>query len=260
MFLMLDHVVVLVTDLDAASADFGALGFTVVPGGTHTDGATHNALIAFADGCYIELIAFLREAPQHRWWRHTAHGAGLIDFALLPDDIEADMDAARTRGLDLSGPVDGGRLRGDGVQLHWQSGTGATDDLPFLCYDVTPRALRVPHDADAQHANGARGVAGLSVVVHDLMRSSARYQALLGFDPQPQPAPADETLAARTAGFVLRDAAIGLVAPAPLGENPEYQRLTQRGQGPFALGLRGSVDAPTLLDPTRTHGVPILVR
>src|SRR4051794_8519489 len=45
----IDHVVILVNDLAATVADYTALGFTVTPGGEHTGGATHNALVVFAD-------------------------------------------------------------------------------------------------------------------------------------------------------------------------------------------------------------------
>lgn len=80
----IDHLVILVSDLAEAIEDYEALGFHVAPGGEHTDGATHNALISFADGTYLELLAFRRDAPTHRWWRHTASGEGLIDFACCP--------------------------------------------------------------------------------------------------------------------------------------------------------------------------------
>ena len=54
----IDHIVVVVPDLEDAITKYGELGFTVVRGGKHNIG-THNALIAFADGSYVELIAFL---------------------------------------------------------------------------------------------------------------------------------------------------------------------------------------------------------
>ncbi len=54
--LAVDHIVIMVPDLNAAIRDYTELGFTVIPGGSHPAG-THNALIAFADGAYIELIA-----------------------------------------------------------------------------------------------------------------------------------------------------------------------------------------------------------
>ena len=79
-----DHVVIRVDDLAVATVDYTTLGFTVVRGGEHTDRASHNALIAFADGSYLELIAF-NNGPSPRIaksqntcapsnsWLHTIH-------------------------------------------------------------------------------------------------------------------------------------------------------------------------------------------
>ena len=61
----IDHIVIAVPDLDVARKSYEALGFTVVPGGRHPVG-THNALIAFADGAYVELIAFYEANPSHK--------------------------------------------------------------------------------------------------------------------------------------------------------------------------------------------------
>lgn len=180
----IDHVVILVKDLDQAVANYKQLGFNVTPGGEHTDGATHNALVAFADGSYLELIAFKRAAPEHRWWRHAENTAraseGLIDFALLPTDIEKDIAAARQRGLDYKGPIPGGRQRPDGVEIRWQTGQPLTSDLPFLCGDVTPRTLRVPSGPAWVHPNGITGIDAVIVIVRDVVESGERYQALLG--------------------------------------------------------------------------------
>ena len=72
MSLTLDHVVIRVNDLERVIADYTALGFTVQRGGTHADGVTHNALVGFADGSYLELIAFLQPAPERRTAETTA--------------------------------------------------------------------------------------------------------------------------------------------------------------------------------------------
>src|SRR5687767_15631793 len=99
--MLLDHIVILVNDLEAASADYRSLGFTVTPGGEHADGNSRNALISFADGAYLELIAFKRPPPPEHLFAHGfALGEGIIAYALLPDDIEADVAAAKARGLD----------------------------------------------------------------------------------------------------------------------------------------------------------------
>src|SRR5439155_691104 len=58
MLRQLDHVAMVVRDLDSATDDYRRRGFTVTPGGEHADGLTHNALIPFADGSYLELVAF----------------------------------------------------------------------------------------------------------------------------------------------------------------------------------------------------------
>ena len=61
----LDHVVIRVDDLAVATVDYTTLGFTVVRGGEHTDRASHNALIAFADGSYlVRFSGPLRDGPH----------------------------------------------------------------------------------------------------------------------------------------------------------------------------------------------------
>src|SRR5918998_5896519 len=79
----LDHFVIVVADLDRAIEDYAALGFTVTPGGVHADGRTHNALVPFADGTYLELIAFRAgvDAPDHHWWRFAQAVAGHVASA-----------------------------------------------------------------------------------------------------------------------------------------------------------------------------------
>lgn len=151
MALPLDHIVIAVQDLEAAVADYRALGFQVVIGGRHPGRTSHNALVVFADGAYLEIIAWTSPAPEERWYCTLRdHGEGLVDFALLPGSTSQALAEARGRGLDtLVGPVDGGRVRPDGAQLLWQTARHATPDLPFLCGDVTPRALRVPKAACA---------------------------------------------------------------------------------------------------------------
>jgi catechol 2,3-dioxygenase-like lactoylglutathione lyase family enzyme len=251
----IDHIVILVSDLAAAIADYTALGFTVTPGGEHTGGATHNALVVFADDAYLELIAFKRPAPEHHWYRHQASGEGLIDFALLPTMIEADLAAARERGLAIEGPFPGGRLRPDGQQVEWQTGRAPSPDLPFLCGDVTPRALRVPEGAARVHANGVTGVAGLAVAVADLGVSVARYRALLGVAEREGTSMAGLS-AMRAATFALGDVASTLATPADDADTPLRARLASRGEGPFALALRGAGQSETL-DLRLAHGARI---
>lgn len=250
----IDHVVVLVHDLARASEDYTSLGFTVVPGGEHADGATHNALVSFADGSYIELIAFRRPAPGHFF--HREHGLeGLVTFALLPGNTSEDIEAARQRGLDINGPTSGGRVRPDGRELRWELGRSSTPDLPFLCGDVTPREWRVPGGEATVHTNGTTGIATVTVAVNDIEESARRYRALLGTEPalrvtQEQPF-------AHVAAFHVGEATIALIQPGS-GPGPMRDYLEVRGEGPYTLALRAGKYARTGdLDISRTHDARI---
>ena len=71
----LDHVVIVVTSLADATAAFTAAGFTVTPGGKHDAIPTENALIGFADGGYLELLA-TRDPDTRDQLRALRAGAG----------------------------------------------------------------------------------------------------------------------------------------------------------------------------------------
>jgi hypothetical protein len=177
MLRQLDHVVLVARDLNMAIADHRRRGFTVTPGGEHADGVTHNALITFADGSYLELVAFrdLDRALTHRWWKVAADGGGLADFALLSDDLAA--DSAALAELVKTPPKDGGRIRPDGVELKWRTAV-LKAPLPFVIEDITARDLRVPGGAASQHANGAIGIASVAVGAIDIGDVEWRYAEL----------------------------------------------------------------------------------
>ena len=157
MLRQLDHVVMVVRDLDSATDDYRRRGFTVTPGGEHADGLTHNALIPFADGSYLELVAFHepRREVTHRWWKIAADGGGLV----------------------ANPPAQGGRTRPDGTELKWRTAV-LVPPLPFLIEDLTPRDLRVPGGAQTQHANGATGIALVAIGAHDVAEAEWGYAKL----------------------------------------------------------------------------------
>ena len=268
----LDHVVIAVSDLDKAVEDYRTLGFTVVIGGRHPGRTSHNALVVFADGAYLELIAWTAPGPAERWYNvHAKHGDGLMDFALLPEDTARAIAEAKARGLVLDGPVDGGRVRPDGQHVKWQTGRQATFDLPFLCGDVTPRALRVPEGDARKHANGVVGVKTLTVAVHDMDATLARYAALLGHGADDGGAESDPGLAAsgvRIAFIALEAARIVLLSSSPEATGPSSrlaqivkERLATRGEGPCAMALRAGPGMPARsLDPGLTRDPMIDIR
>lgn len=183
----LDHVVVVVPALAGAMDLFRAAGFTVLPGGRHEGLPTENALVVFADGSYLELLAALdpeardslRElAGTSRWERHL-HGSsalarrflpslagpdGVSDWALRAERLDRIAAESRRRGDVTTGPVALGRERPDGERLDMRLLFPAERWMPFLIEDRSPIELRIPGDAAARaHANGASGIARVTV-------------------------------------------------------------------------------------------------
>jgi catechol 2,3-dioxygenase-like lactoylglutathione lyase family enzyme len=259
--LSLDHIVIAVTNLDAAIEHYTALGFSVFYGGQHADGNTHNALIVFRDGTYIELIAPTDPGVLHQpagtlptFLHFFGVGEGFAGFALLCDDIESEVRAMRNRGFAIDDPRDGGRQRPDGQQLAWRVASVAGSYSPFLITDLTPRVLRVPDDAEKiTHENKAVGAIHLVVLVEDLTESARRYEALLGVAPEPgSPLQGAETLK-----FSLRNCALTIAAPTDRSGVLSTE-LSRRGEAPYLLGLKTSdMSLAGAIDIAQTHGARI---
>lgn len=162
MALELDHVVIAVHDLEAAIRDYGALGFTVTRGGVHANRATCNALVTFANGTYLELLAATGEPPlpgliDFSTLLHS--GEGLVGFALRSDDLDAEVARLRAAGIAVDDVIPGERRRGDGTVIRWKLALPGGGFAPFLIQDVTPRAWRITDDpAITTHANGVTGL------------------------------------------------------------------------------------------------------
>ncbi len=175
----IDHIVIAVNHLDEASAAFDAAGFTVTPGGSHPTG-THNALIAFADGSYLELIAIEKPdlAKGHPWFERMGGKQGFVTFAVGADPLDYELERLTSLGITAVDRKDGARLRPDGQQLQWKSAALQTDPavpLPFLIQDVTDRTLRVPSGKDAEHKNGVKGTTGVTIVTSSIQQAMVPY-------------------------------------------------------------------------------------
>jgi len=260
----LDHIVIISNDLDSAIANARTAGFTVVPGGRHGNGNTHNALIGFADGAYIELIAPTDQGrtAEHRWFPRLRNGGGLVDFCLLGTDLAGEIATMRARGVEYSQPFSMARETPDGTRIAWSLSTppGAVGEKgwPFMIEDTTPRALRVPHAPEQiRHRNGATGVAGITVLVRDVAESAQEYAAILGTRAPTLRSPLDD----QSQGSIL---ALGTmwILPAESDSQDAIERLERHGQGPCRITLRrhdGPVGpgAGSLLDPALFSGAKI---
>jgi hypothetical protein len=257
-----DHAIIGVSDLGAATANFQALGFSAFYGGKHADGKTHNALVVFADGGYLELLAPVNAnfmsltdtVDLSSFLDFVARGDGWAGYALRVDDIEAAAKGMLERELVLSAPAANGRKRPDGAELKWRTVAVANSRTPFFITDDTPRVLRVPDDAGKiSHANGVTGVEALVVAVNKLDKGTERYKAMLNQEPEPGP----KLAGAETVQFKLGEFALVLAAPAEF-DSPLYEHLRQRGEVPFAIHLRtNQPERVGLLNLKQTHGARV---
>jgi catechol 2,3-dioxygenase-like lactoylglutathione lyase family enzyme len=245
----IDHLVIVVPDLGAAVKTYRDLGFTVVAGGRHPGVGTDNALIAFRDSSYLELVGFHEPRPDHRWWAPLQNGGGLVDFCLQTDDLAGDAGAFRRAGVDMGDLERRQRTRPDGVEVRWLCtlARGAHRGVaPFLLAEESGRDARVP--GQRAHANGVTGVGRLSVAVHDLAAVRGWYATVLGVPGQDVACP---ELGAAGARFTLGPHTFEFLAAAGAGAVRDW--VAGRGASPYAATLVGAA-RPIPLDLGRTWG------
>jgi catechol 2,3-dioxygenase-like lactoylglutathione lyase family enzyme len=254
----IDHLVIVVHDLERASAAYRALGFTVLPGGRHEPHVgTENALIALQDGSYVELIAFYVPQPGHRWWGALQIGSGLVDLCLHSDDLGADAKVLRDAGVIMGEPEPKSRTRPDGVQVRWSyalAGGAHRGVAPFIIHDVTGRDLRVP--AERTHANGVVGIGAVTLAVDDVPRVGGWYEALVG--AAGVPVTRDEL---RGAGVRFRAGPHAIEVLAPLGgQGPLAEQIRSRGASPYGAALIAPAGRPGPVDAARALGARLTLR
>ncbi|MBI1797084.1 MAG: VOC family protein [Candidatus Eisenbacteria bacterium] len=256
MNLTFDHAVIVVPELDAAVRQFSAAGFTVVPGGRHDVIPTVNALIALADGGYLELLAprdadareSLGVRASRRGWSAEVRRApaiarrflpslvgppGVADWAMRTDDLARVARSLRRVGIKATGPVPMRRARADGVELEWKMLLPDDPSFPFFVEDVTPRSLRVPEDPGSRtHGNGASGVASVRVSVEAIAAAALAYADVFGATPRAVPN--------GTTALDLAGARVVLEHGAPVGARGVGVRCPgAMPEGVAALGVGG---------------------
>ncbi|MFB6169832.1 MAG: VOC family protein [Haloarculaceae archaeon] len=147
----IDHATLAGSDLATLERLVGDLGFEPSYGGPHANGETEMSLVVFPDGSYLELLAPVREgATPTRWARHLRAETSPCAWAIPAPDIDATAERAAAAGIEVDGPLDGGRDRPDGTRVAWRFAFLGPGDpgavLPFLIDDETPREYRVPTD------------------------------------------------------------------------------------------------------------------
>ncbi len=144
----LDHIPVAVDDLDAAAADYRALGFTLKPGRAHANGI-RNLHAKFRDGTEIELItaptATDATTARYRAFLRAGDGPAYLGFYVPALDAFAALLRAQGDAYD------------DDPDIIWPQATDAAHYLFFGHRNASPTD-RPEH---FQHENGAERLVGV---------------------------------------------------------------------------------------------------
>lgn len=194
----IDHLVLAVPDLGAATAFYRALGFTV-GGVNHHPWGTVNAIVQL-DGAFLELIALGAgfAAPEAddpaapfavAVAASTARGGGLAMVALGSDDADGDAEAFRSFGFGPGRRLDFGRSAeaADGTRRDVRFSLAFIEDLGlgdaglFACQHHHPENFWSP--AAQVHANGALRLDAVVLSVEAPARHVGDLATLLGTAP-----------------------------------------------------------------------------
>lgn len=243
-----DHLILVVHDIEAASADFAALGFTVQERADSRHGTARYRFICLEDGSYILLTGFTtpEAAASHRLGALLATGAGWADYSFAVASVAQAAANLAALGLPVRGPVDVGNTLVDGSVwalklLMAGRGTDGDEALPFVIEDVAGRSFRIP--APVPHANGARAIRRLVIASLTAEQTARALATLIG--------------GTVTAGapFETRpafDIDAGGCLLTVFADDPASP-IGRAGGGLHAVELAGSGPAGPL-DPGRAHG------
>ncbi|MET3926676.1 VOC family protein [Devosia sp. 2618] len=236
----IDHLVLGVASLEQAGADFRNSGFDVLDRGDAA-GPMQNRLVRFADGSFLELLAFSGDS-MHRFAPRWIKGSGWIDFALNASDFSRQTEALRAatgrdlprRSLSKHAPTVGKSWELDLIE----PGVGAFDPvLPFLIEEKTPTDWRLPPlGGDIRQPHGISGVRGVTCVTDDLERSKTLLTAMFG-----KPAAISSRHGAGTIAVLFEDERIWVELVQPINSATAIGTHIQKyGTGLYEATLLGS--------------------
>lgn len=200
----IDHVVVAVRDLDAASATYEKLGFQLTPRASHPDiMGTSNRLALFKTDNFIELLEVDRPnllaphdltgaAPFFGFGDHNRQAVGdregMSMLAFAGGDADGDVSSFAARGIPAFGPFEFKRQArladGREVTLEFRLVFARSPDMPrvafFTCEDRVPDYFRDP--GFHHHDNCCIGISKVFLASDDPRREAEFVGSL--FDGQ----------------------------------------------------------------------------
>ncbi|MEQ8247768.1 MAG: VOC family protein [Alphaproteobacteria bacterium] len=250
----LDHVVIMVDDLDRATADWAALGFTVSPRGIHSAhvGAANHTVVFEND--YIELLGILRDTPSNAPSRAflDRRGDGIERIALATDDAGAAADELRAAGIEASGPFAFGRpvpIPGGGeVDANFRIARWPVAAAPggvrlFVCEHQTPDAVWRPELKD--HPNTAVQLRQVVIATPSPRVDADQMAELIGGTVEGVGTP--DTYRVPTGAHLAALVFCPRAAIAARFPGADADSLPERGAAAVVIGVRDPVAAARVL-------------
>jgi catechol 2,3-dioxygenase-like lactoylglutathione lyase family enzyme len=178
----LDHVIVIVRDLDAAARTFAdVLGFTVIRGGSFPSGLRNGAVMFESN--YIELMSVdpSKVSADHELVRLLQKREGGYAFALNVSSARDTAQFLRARDIEVAGPTGSAFVPEGSKEVQtslWQSVAIKKPALPYqpmFFIEYPPRKTRPPV---AEHRNTATGIRAVWIAVKDLDAAAKAYEAV----------------------------------------------------------------------------------
>lgn len=181
-----DHVQIVVRDLEMARRTWARLGFTLAPRGRHLNRGSGNYCLMLQEG-YIELIGVVDPAlPSSNLDTQLALGPGPIALAFGAASGAGAAKHLASAGFDPTGPTFmertierpedmTGRVAFEIVDLEAEAIPGFRG---FVCCHLSERELREP--SWLEHANGALATSGVIVAADNPAPVLASFRRLFG--------------------------------------------------------------------------------
>jgi catechol 2,3-dioxygenase-like lactoylglutathione lyase family enzyme len=187
----IDHVVIVVHDLDAARDTFARMGFTVTPRGVHTVGSQNRCIMFGRD--YVELLVSPEENPHPSRQYYTdfaRQGEGLAGIALRSGNAKGAYTELLWAGFAPADPLElsrsvaaPGGARDARFRVAQIPPVATPGGRIFVCEHLTPELVWRPEHQ--RHANGATELAAVALLCDDVVAAAKPYERL--FDARAKP-------------------------------------------------------------------------
>lgn len=181
----IDHVMIVVPDIEAAGKAYARLGFEVQPRGVHGHLGTANHLMIL-DKDYIELLGVITPMPLNERYRQiAAEGGSLANIALASASADLAHQAWTANGLNpepvlafdravsVGGQEERAAFRIVRLPHEARPGIGI-----FVCEQRTPQFVYRPEWAN--HPNGALALSAVTVLAADPQIYAAAANKVFG--------------------------------------------------------------------------------